>query len=132
MQRTAPTAGRSATTCGSVQEQFQIRMVSRLLQREQMGQRRYPPLTPGEVIDILTALGFRKRGQEGSHAQYYRPACGRFAASVVTVDVKYAEFDDERIKNMIRQSQHSRDEFYGATKRTARKAGVGAYVMSGD
>ncbi len=44
--------------------------------------------------------------------------------SIVTVDVKLAEFDDYILKSMIEQSNHSREEFYGATKRTARKASV--------
>jgi hypothetical protein len=34
------------------------------------------------------------------------------------------DFGDYILKSMIRQSNHTRDEFYGATKRTARRADV--------
>ena len=37
------------------------------------------------------------------------------------MDEHYQEFDDDLIKKMIGQSKHSRDEFYGATKHTARR-----------
>ena len=42
----------------------------------------------------------------------------------VIVDTNYKEFDETRIKTMIRQSNRSREMFYGATKGTARKASV--------
>src|SRR5688572_13032285 len=89
-----------------------------------MGQKKYPPLTPNEVIEILGRLGFQKRGHEGSHAQYFKPADESRKASAVAVDTAYREFDDDLIKSMIRQSNHSREEFYGATKRSAKKAGL--------
>ncbi len=90
-----------------------------------MSKRKYPPLTPSEVISILTSLGFVKDRQSGSaHAQYECPKNDEYPRSLVTVDMAYSEFDDERIKNMIRQSNRSRERFYGATKRTARKASV--------
>jgi hypothetical protein len=40
------------------------------------------------------------------------------------VDTGYPEFDDSLIKSMIRQSNRTREMFYGATKRTAAKASV--------
>jgi hypothetical protein len=43
----------------------------------------------------------------------------------VTVDVSRAEFREDLMKSMIRQSNPTREEFYSATKRTARKASVG-------
>jgi len=89
-----------------------------------MGKRKYPPLTPSEVTAVLAALGFTKARQDGSHAQYERAASGEYPRSIVTVDVAYPEFDDALIKSMIRQSNRSREMFYGATKRTARKASV--------
>ena len=89
-----------------------------------MGQRKYPPLTPSEVAAILTNLGFTKARQESSHAHYECPANSNFPRSVVTVDTGYPEFDDSLIKSMIRQSNRTREMFYGATKRTARKASV--------
>jgi predicted RNA binding protein YcfA (HicA-like mRNA interferase family) len=89
-----------------------------------MGQRRFPPLTPDEVQAILRARGFEKKRQDGSHAQWERAAVGRRLRSVVTVDVSRSEFREELMKSMIRQSNLTREEFYSATKRTARKAGV--------
>jgi predicted RNA binding protein YcfA (HicA-like mRNA interferase family) len=89
-----------------------------------MGKRSYPPLTPSDVIAILTALGFAKRGQTGSHAQYVRPGDGGRKTALVSVDVHYKEFDDKLMHAMVRQSEFSRQEFYGATKHTARRACV--------
>jgi predicted RNA binding protein YcfA (HicA-like mRNA interferase family) len=93
-----------------------------------LGIRFYPPLTPAEVIEILTALGFTKRGQTGSHAQYFRPAKGKRKTALVSVDVHYKEFDVKLMHSMVRQSQFSRQEFYGATKHTARKASVAFFT----
>jgi predicted RNA binding protein YcfA (HicA-like mRNA interferase family) len=89
-----------------------------------MGRRAYPPLTPYEVIDILLAWGFQKRGQTGSHAQYVRPADGKRKAALVSVDVHYKEFSDDLMHNIVRESNLNRKEFYGATKHTARRASV--------
>src|ERR1051326_4318418 len=84
-----------------------------------MGQRKYPTLTPSEVQSILKRLGFTMDRKEGSHEQWECPKTDRYPRSIVTVDVGYPEFSVERIQNMIRQSNRSREEFYGATKRTA-------------
>jgi predicted RNA binding protein YcfA (HicA-like mRNA interferase family) len=89
-----------------------------------MGQRKYPPLTPSEIIAILKNLGFSKARVESSHEHHERPACPLYPRSIVTVDTNYREFDESRIKTMIRQSNRTREEFYGATKGTARKASV--------
>lgn len=89
-----------------------------------MGQRRYPQLTLSEVLAILNKLGFVKKHQEGSHAQHERPADGVRPRSIVTVDMSIRDFDDFLLKSMIGQSNHSREEFYGATKKTAKKASV--------
>ncbi len=91
-----------------------------------MGSRRYPPLTPSECIAIVTALGFTLKRQEGSHCHYERPADPpgsnpQKPRSVVTIDVSISSFDDYPIKMMIRQSNHSREEFYGATPKTKKK-----------
>jgi predicted RNA binding protein YcfA (HicA-like mRNA interferase family) len=90
-----------------------------------MGQRRFPPLTPDEVQAILRARGFEKKRQDGSHAQWERLPDGRRTRSIVTVDVSRSEFCEDLMKSMIRQSNLTREEFYSATKRTARKANVG-------
>lgn len=86
-----------------------------------MGSRRYPPLTPSEVVAVVTSLGFTFKRQAGSHAHYERPASGEKTRAVVAIDMSVSEFWEEAIKSMIRQSQHTREEFYGATKRTAKK-----------
>jgi predicted RNA binding protein YcfA (HicA-like mRNA interferase family) len=89
-----------------------------------MGQRKYPPLTPSEVVAILKSLGFRRDRQDGSHEHYECERNGLYPRSVVTVDTAYSEFDEQLIKSMIRQSNRTREVFYGATKRSARKASV--------
>jgi predicted RNA binding protein YcfA (HicA-like mRNA interferase family) len=89
-----------------------------------MGQRRYPTLTPAEVVAILKAHKFSKKNEVGTHAQYECSKTSEYPRSVVTVDMGYREFDDGLIKNMIRQSNRSRELFYGATKRTASRASV--------
>jgi predicted RNA binding protein YcfA (HicA-like mRNA interferase family) len=80
------------------------------------------------VIAILTALGFTKRGQTGSHAQYVRMGDARRKTALVSVDVHYKEFDDELMHLIVRQSGFDRKQFYGATKHTARKASVAFFV----
>jgi predicted RNA binding protein YcfA (HicA-like mRNA interferase family) len=92
-----------------------------------MGRRKYPPLTPSETVAIVTALGFHHKKTVGSHAHYERLPKGRFPTAVVTVDTQYKEFDDDLITTMIDQSRHTRDEFYCATKSTAKKAEVPPY-----
>ena len=89
-----------------------------------MGKRSTPPLTPSEVVAILKVMGFGFKNHEGSHAHYECPATGQYPRSVVTVDMHCKEFDDFLMKSMIRQSNRSIAEFYGATKRSARKASV--------
>lgn len=89
-----------------------------------MGQKKYPPLTPSEVTAILSTLGFVFKNKEGSHSQYERCADGKRLRAVVSVDTAEREFDDFLIKSMIGQSKFTRDQFYGATKRTAKRAGV--------
>jgi predicted RNA binding protein YcfA (HicA-like mRNA interferase family) len=86
-----------------------------------MGQRRYPPLTPSEVVSILQALGFTKKRQVGSHAHYERLATDGKERCLVTVDMAVSVFWPELIKSMINQSGHTREEFYRATPKTSKK-----------
>jgi predicted RNA binding protein YcfA (HicA-like mRNA interferase family) len=86
-----------------------------------MGRRKYPPLTPSEVVSIVTALGFIFDRQCGSHANYELAGSESKQRRVVTIDLHVREFDEDLIKSMIRQSGRSREEFYGATKRTAKR-----------
>ena len=89
-----------------------------------MGKRKYIPLTPAEVEAVLRALQFTFKVQVGSHAQFERPADQTRKRAIVTVDRAKRDFGDDLMASMIRQSGFSRDEFYGATRKTARKASV--------
>lgn len=86
-----------------------------------MGRRGYPSLTPGEVCDVLQALGFSFKRQKGSHRHYERAAEGARLRTVVTVDMAVAEFWSDLMKSMVRQSGFDRDAFYSATKATKKK-----------
>lgn len=90
-----------------------------------MGQRKYPPLSPSEVEAILRKSGFTFKRQEGDHAHWeHLPDESDSRRRLVTVDRGYQQFDDKLLKSMIEQSGLDREHFYGATKRTAIKAGV--------
>lgn len=84
--------------------------------------KRYPPLTPDEVIRILQARGFAYDYSRGSH-DYYKGII-RGIARIVTVDRHYREFDVKFIRFMLDQSGLTREEFYGSTERTAKKIGL--------
>ena len=87
-----------------------------------MGFRLYPSLTPSEVVSILLNLGFELKRQQGSHAHYERqPDETLGERKIVTVDMSHPEFTRRLLKSMIRQSGFDRKDFYGATKRTAKK-----------
>lgn len=84
--------------------------------------RKYPPLTEREVAAILGALGFGYSHSEGGHDFYKGTHSGKNWK--VTVDPKESPFGDFLLKSMIGQAGVSRDQFYGATKNTAGKAGL--------
>lgn len=84
-----------------------------------MSGRRYPPLTPNEVRDILEAKGFSLDRTRGSHEQWR--AIIENQLRVVTVDSHYKTFDQSLLKRMIDQSGLSREAFYFATSKTAKK-----------
>ncbi len=75
---------------------------------------RYPPLTPDEVRDILKAKGFSLDRTQWRAIINNQPR-------VVTVDSHYKTFEQSLIKRMISQSGLTREEFYSANKRTAKK-----------
>jgi len=89
-----------------------------------MGQHKFPHLTRSEVTDILKGLGFRKVREEGSHAQWLCERTDKYPRSIVTVDTGYSDFDSSLVKTMMRQSNRTREEFFGADKVTAKKASV--------
>jgi len=84
--------------------------------------KKYPPLTPKEVIAILGARAFDLDDTVGSHAQYIAIVKGM--KRKVTVDLTEVEYDDYLLKSMISQSGLSREEFYCSTKRSAVKIGL--------
>jgi predicted RNA binding protein YcfA (HicA-like mRNA interferase family) len=86
-----------------------------------MGKRKYPPLSPSEVINIVEALGFRFKRQNGSHQHYEGFAEDLKTRKIVTVDNSVDEFWEDLIKSMIRQSGWPREKFYGATRKTSKK-----------
>ncbi|MBI4768848.1 MAG: type II toxin-antitoxin system HicA family toxin [Chloroflexi bacterium] len=86
--------------------------------------RRYPALTPREVIAILTARGVQIVRTVGSHQRF--SAMVRDQLRSVTVDLHYDSLDDKLLKRMIDQSGLSREEFYGSTRVTARKINLRA------
>jgi predicted RNA binding protein YcfA (HicA-like mRNA interferase family) len=81
--------------------------------------KKYPPLTPREVIEILTFRGFVLDRTSGDHRNYVRET--RQGEKTVTVDMGIDVFDDELIKSMIRQSGLSYEDFYCSTTTTAKK-----------
>lgn len=86
-----------------------------------MGKRKYPPLTPNEVVSIVKALAFTFKRQDGSHAHYELAAADGQERKLVTVDMSVSSFGDYLLKSMIRQSGFSREAFYGATEKTKKK-----------
>lgn len=83
---------------------------------------KYPPLTPGEVREILRASGFVLVRTRGSHELWGHDGIeGKPRA--VTVDAALRDFGVDLVKSMISQSGLSRESFYGATRATARKIG---------
>ena len=88
--------------------------------------KKYPPLTPKEVISILKARGFAYIRTSGSHEHY--EGIIKNIRRIVTVDLHYNQFSDKLIKYMIAQSGLTRDEFYGSTKQTAKKINLSSKV----
>jgi predicted RNA binding protein YcfA (HicA-like mRNA interferase family) len=84
---------------------------------------KFPPLSPREVIEILVAHGFYLKHFVGSHAQYESVRGGK--SYKVTVKTNIDEFNDFLMKSMIRQSGLTREDFYSATKSTAKKINTG-------
>ncbi len=87
-----------------------------------MGKRKYPPLKQSEMVAIFIGLRFRLV-RVGKHPCYERKGDAIRPRKVVPVD-DYEEFDETLIKSLISQSGFSREEFYGATKATAKKINI--------
>ena len=81
--------------------------------------RGWPPLELRELVNILTALGITYSHSEGGHDFYVGTTGGQ--KRKVTVDPKCAPFDIYLLKSMCKQAGCTRAEFYGASKKTAKK-----------
>jgi len=86
--------------------------------------KRYPPLSPAEVIKVLEARGFVFVRTAGSHRRYQGHVRGQTRS--VTVDTHYQQLDVKLLKRVIAQSGLTREEFYGSTRDTAHKINLHA------
>jgi predicted RNA binding protein YcfA (HicA-like mRNA interferase family) len=86
-----------------------------------MGQRKYPPLEPGEIIAILAARGYRLDRTRGDHRYYTRYVNGR--ERVVNIDMGNPMYSKNWLQLVIEESGLDRDDFYCSTKSSAAKIG---------
>lgn len=87
-----------------------------------MGNRKYPPLKPKEIEDILYARGFEYKKSEGDHKFYVREVHGK--KKIVQIDWKIDVYNPRWIKVILKQSGLTREQFYCSTKTTAKKIGL--------
>jgi predicted RNA binding protein YcfA (HicA-like mRNA interferase family) len=80
--------------------------------------RKYPPLSYRETVAILTALGFLHKDTRGSHEQWEGTTGGIPRKVTLKVGIDY---DDLDIRSHIKQAGVTREAYYGATDRTAKK-----------
>ena len=84
-----------------------------------MGQRKYPPLTPGEIIEILIARGFTFHHSKGDHNFYFHTVKGE--KRIMQVDTGNLLYADHWLKLTIDETGMRREGFYCSTKSTAKK-----------
>jgi predicted RNA binding protein YcfA (HicA-like mRNA interferase family) len=84
-----------------------------------MGQRKYPPLTPAEIIAIVIARGFILHHTKGDHKYYVHTVKGE--KRIMQVDTGNPLYTDHWLKLVITQSGMSREDFYCSTTSTAKK-----------
>jgi predicted RNA binding protein YcfA (HicA-like mRNA interferase family) len=87
-----------------------------------MGQRKYPPLQPREIEEILIARGFVFKKSKGDHKYYVHNVNGR--TYIAQIDMGNPVYNDKWIKLVIKEAGMTREQFYSATKSTARKVGL--------
>ncbi len=81
--------------------------------------KKYPSLKPIEVIQCLKALGFQHTKDDGDHKYFEK------GGAIVQVDMGEKQgFATPGMQIIIRNSGLSRDIFYRATKKTAKKIGM--------
>jgi len=87
-----------------------------------MGNRRYPPLTPGQIIQVLIARGFVLDHTKGDHRYYQKIINGR--KLIVQVDMGCPLYGPDLMPMVLGESKLSRDDFYASTKSTAKKINI--------
>lgn len=81
--------------------------------------KKYPSLKPNEIIQCLKALGFIYTKSHGDHDYHEK------GNRIVQVDMGEKEgFGTHGMQIIIHNSKYSREVFYGATKKTAKKIGM--------
>jgi len=84
-----------------------------------MGQRKFPPLTPKEIEDILLSRGFVYYNSKGDHNYYYCDVNGE--KRVAQIDMGADLYVKDNLKLVIKESGMNRIQFYTSTKRSAKK-----------
>lgn len=87
-----------------------------------MGQKKYPPLTPREIEEILITRGFCYQRSKGDHNYFVHEVRGK--KKIVQIDTGNPLYENEWIKLVIIQSGMTREQFYSTTKKTAKKVGL--------
>lgn len=87
-----------------------------------MGRRKYPPLEPKEIEDILFARGFLHYKNKGDHRYYFQDVQGE--KKIVQIDWGVDMYNSKWIKVVLEQSGLTRKQFYCSTKRAAKKIGL--------
>lgn len=84
----------------------------------------YPPITPKEAIDIAKAFGWKEHPNPprtaGDHKYFIHPDF----ELPLQIDMGESDFRETYIKSMMKRMNISREEFYGSTKRTAKKINI--------
>jgi predicted RNA binding protein YcfA (HicA-like mRNA interferase family) len=73
--------------------------------------KKLPLLTPREVQANLVSLGFVHKRTNGSHAVYERAADEKRPRTVMPVDLGHRQYSKRLMKNMIRESKFTAEEF---------------------
>jgi len=84
-----------------------------------MGQRKYPPLTPEEIVAILIARGFTFQNSKGDHNYYFHIVKNK--KRIVQVDMGNPQYENKWVKLVIDETGMTRKQFYCSTKGTAKK-----------
>jgi len=84
-----------------------------------MGQRKYPPLTPDEIVAILLARGFIFHKSKGDHRFYIHTV--RANKAIAQIDMGNPLYSEKWLKLLIHETGMTREQFYCSTKSAAKK-----------